>query len=83
MKFTIQDTEFTILSVGQPYNEEGFVKQPVTFSYKGGEVTRDILISADEAGASTSAEDFYLKNREGIEKSLIDYLSENNIYSER
>lgn len=76
MKFQLQENEVEIINLGDENNES----RNVTFSVGGETFEREILMSADHPVAN-NLEEFHLQNRETIEKSVIDHLSENNMYN--
>lgn len=82
MNFTLQDSNVSINKVGEITKENGIQKVPVDFTIGSENVTLDILVKNEDYINQNDFENFYIKNKEVIEKSLTDYFTENQTYKE-
>ncbi|TXF79448.1 hypothetical protein [Chryseobacterium sp.] len=81
MKFQLQENDITILQLGATETENGGDVRNVTFEINGKSFERKILLGKKEDGGNEDdPEQFYLSNKEQIQSSLIDFLSQNHLY---
>ncbi|OWK73032.1 hypothetical protein CBW16_12375 [Flavobacteriaceae bacterium JJC] len=81
MKIEIQGNEISILSLGATQEDHGVVKREVNFEIKGTPFQRYIILGMNGTGADYhDPQHFYRMNKDQVDASLIEYLSENHLY---
>lgn len=81
MKIEIQGNEISILNLGAIHEDHGVVKREVTFEIKGAPFQRNIILGLNGTGADYhDPQHFYIMNKDQVDASLIEYLSENHLY---
>lgn len=84
MKIEIQDNEIFIVNLGNSAEYNGVTKRSVTFEIKGHQFDRDVILGPNGTGEEfNDPEKFYMMNKEQVDASLIEYLSENHLYDTR
>lgn len=81
MKIQIQENDILIVNLGTSTHENGNAKRKVTFEISGKQFDREIILGPNGTGEDyTDPEKFYIKNKDQVDASLIEYLSENHLY---
>lgn len=81
MKFELQENEINLLRLGESRAEGGVVKREIFFEVKGKEFSREVILGPNATGADyDDVSNFYRMNKEMVEASLIQFLSENHLY---
>lgn len=83
MTFTLQENKVSINKVGDITKEDGIQRVPVEFTIGSETVTLDVLVKNEDYIDQNNFEDFYMKNKEVVEKRLTDYFTENQTYKEK
>ncbi len=81
MKIEIQENEIYLVKLGPSTEENRVVKREVTFEINGVQFNREILLEPNGTGDDyDDPECFYIRNKEMVDASLIDYLSDHQLY---
>lgn len=81
MKIQIQENDILIVDLGKATHENRNVKRKVTFEINGNRFDREIILGPNGTGEDyDNPEKFYIMNREQVDASLIEYLSQNHLY---
>lgn len=82
MKIQLQENNVNLVNFGGTKTENGSLTQNVTFEMKGKTFDLDVLLSPDGDNQEYSdTEDFYVRNKEAVDNSLIKFFSDNHLYN--
>jgi pyruvate carboxylase len=84
MKIQIQENEILLVSLGTAHTENRVTKREVTFEINGEQFTREILLEPNGTGADyQDPQKFYMMNKEMVDASLVEFLSDHQLYNNR